>query len=103
MGVKTVIEAPAELAKAMTELYESYVKEMELDKVWNPEMEIGANFQTKKDHKIAYIESEKMANYFELSLDYKKGQVNIMQQTPQGQIQVPQEQVMWKVVGQGWK
>ncbi len=103
LGVKTVIEAPTELAKAMTELFESYVKEMELDRLWNPEMELGANFQTKKDHKIAYIESEKLANYFELSLDYKKGQVNMPQQTPQGLIQVPQEQVMWKVVGQGWK
>jgi hypothetical protein len=41
LGVKTVIEAPAELAKAMTELYESYVKEMELDKLWNPEIELG--------------------------------------------------------------
>lgn len=103
LGVKTVVEAPAELAKAMTELYEVYVKEMELDKLWNPEMELGANFQTKKEHKIAYIESEKMANYFELFLEYKKGQINVPQQTPQGLIQVPQEQVMWKVIGQGWK
>jgi ClpP class serine protease len=103
LGVKSVVDAPAELAKAMTELYESYVKEMELDKIWNPEIEIGSNFQIKKEYKIAYIESEKMANYFELSLDYKKGQVNVPQQTPQGLMQIPQEQVMWKMVGQGWK
>lgn len=103
LGVKTVVEASPELSEAMTKLFESYVKEMELDKIWNSEMELGNNFQTKKDHKIAYIESEKIANYFELSLEYKKGQVNIPQQTPQGLIQVPQEQVMWKVVGQGWK
>lgn len=103
LGVKTVVEAPAELVKTMTELLESYIKEMELDKIWNPEMELGANFQTRKDHKIAYIETEKMANYFELSLEYKKGQVNVAQQTPQGIIQVPQEQVMWKAVAQGWK
>ncbi len=103
LGVKTVAEAPTGLAKAMTELYESYAKEMELGKIWNPEMELGNNFQIKKDYKIAYIESEKSANYFELSLDFKKGQVNIVQQTPQGPIQLPQEQVMWKVVGQGWK
>jgi len=103
LGVKTVVDASEDLAKAMTELYESYVKEMELDKPWNAEMELGNNFQIKKDHKIAYIESEKTANYFELSLEYKKGQVNITQQTPQGPIQVPQEQVMWKAVGQGWK
>lgn len=99
LGVKTVIDAPEDLAKLMTELCEEYIKEMELQKLWNPEIELGNNFQTKKDYKIAYIESAKQANYFELSIDYKKGQV--MQQTPQGQI--PQEQVMWKVVGQGWK
>jgi len=103
LGVKTVVEAPADLAKVMTELYESYVKEMELDKIWNPEMELGNNLQTKKDYKIAYIESEKLANYFELSLDFKKGQINMVQQTPQGPIQVPQEQVMWKILGQGWR
>lgn len=103
LGVKTVVDAPADLAKAMTELYESYADEMELNKLWNAEMELGNNFQTKKDHKIAYIESEKIANYFELSLEYKKGQVNITQQTPQGPVQIPQEQVMWKAVGQGWK
>jgi len=103
LGVKTVVEAPADLAKVITELYESYAEEMGLGKIWNPEMELGNSFQTKKDYKIAYIESEKAANYFELSLDFKKGQVNIAQQTPQGPIQVPQEQVMWKVISQGWK
>jgi len=103
LGVKTVVDAPADLAKIMTELYEEYVKEMELDKPWNAEMELGNNFQTRKDHKIAYIESENVANYFELSLEYKKGQVNITQQTPQGPVQVPQEQVIWKPVAQGWK
>lgn len=99
LGVKTVIEASDDLAKLMTELCEEYIREMELQKLWNPEIELGNNFQIKKDYKIAYIESAKQANYFELSIDYKKGQV--MQQTPQGQI--PQEQVMWKVIDQGWK
>jgi len=103
LGVESVVDAPTDLAKTMTELYEEYVKEMELGKIWNPEMELGNNFQIKKDYKIAYIESEKSANYFEISLDFKKGQVNITQQTPQGPIQVPQEQVMWKAIGQGWK
>ena len=104
LGVKTVVEASPELTTAMSELHEEYKKEMGLgNNVWNPEMELGNNFQLKKDFKIAYIESEKLSNYFELSLEFKKGQVNVPQQTPQGPIQVPQEQVMWKVVGQGWK
>jgi len=44
-----------------------------------------------------------LSNYFELSIEYKRQQVNIAQQTPQGPIQVPQEQVAFRVVGQGWK
>ena len=103
LGLKNVVEANDSLAKAMTELYEEYKKEMELGKIWNPEMELGNNFQIKKDYKIAFIETRDLSNHFELSVDFKKGQVNAVQQTPQGPIQVPQEQVMWKVIGQGWK
>ncbi len=104
MGVKAVVDADAELAKTMTELYEEYVKEMELGKVWNPEIEIGENaMQNRKDYRIASMESADLSNNFELSIDFKKGQVNVPQQTPQGLIQVPQEQVMWKIIGQGWK
>jgi len=104
LGVKTVVEADPELTAAISDLHEEYKKEMGLGlNIWNPEMELGNNFQIKKDYKIACIESEKIENYFELSLEFKKGQVNVVQQTPQGPIQVPQEQVMWKAVGQGWK
>ena len=39
LGVESVVDAPTDLAKTMTELYEEYVKEMELGKIWNPEME----------------------------------------------------------------
>ena len=67
---------------------------MELGKNWNPEIELGNNFQIRKDYNLAQIESTEESNYFELSIDFKKGQVNIPQQTPQGIIQIPQEQVM---------
>jgi len=104
LGLKTVVYADEILAKVMTELYEEYAKEMELEKIWNPENELGINVaQTKKDYKIAFIESVQLSNYFELSLEYRRQQVNIIQQTPQGPIQIPQEQVAWRVVGQGWK
>src|SRR3989338_4095542 len=94
LGVKTVVEADPELTAAISDLHEEYKKEMGLGlNIWNPEMELGNNFQIKKDYKIACIESEKIENYFELSLEFKKGQVNVVQQTPQGPIQVPQEQV----------
>jgi len=104
LGLKTVVYADEDLSKAMTDLYEEYAKEMELGKIWNPENELGMNVsQTKKDYKIAFIESVQLSNYFELSLEYRRQQVNIVQQTPQGPIQIPQEQVAWRVVGQGWK
>jgi len=104
LGLKTVAYADENLSKLMTELYEEYAKEMELNNIWNPENELGTNVsQTKKDYKIAFIESEKFSNYYELSLEYRRQQVNIVQQTPQGPIQMPQEQVAWRVLNQGWK
>ena len=104
LGLKNVVFAEKVLSKAMTDLYEEYVKEMELGVLWNPENELGLNaMQNKKSYKIAFIESRDISNYFELTIDYKKQQVNIVQQTPQGPIQVPQEQVAFRVVGQGWK
>jgi len=104
LGLATVINANEILSKAMTDLYEEYAKEMELGKIWNPENELGINVsQTRKDYTIAFIESSRLSNYFELSLEYRRQQVNTVQQTPQGSIQVPQEQVVWRVVGQGWK
>jgi len=104
LELRTVINANENLSKAMTDLYEEYAKEMELGILWNPENELGINaVQNKKSYKIAFIESRDISNYFELTIDYKKQQVNIVQQTPQGPIQVPQEQVAFRVVGQGWK
>ncbi len=104
LGLKNVVFADENLAKTMTDLYEGYKEEMNLGKIWNPENELGPNVsQTRKDYKISFIESQKLSNYFELSLEYKRQQVNITRQTPQGPIQTPQEQVSWRVVGQGWK
>ena len=104
LGVKSVVFADQNLSEVMTELFEEYKTEMELGKIWNPENELGANtVQNRKDYKIAYIESSQLQNHFELSVEYKKQQVNTVQQTPQGPIQIPQEQVAWRIVSQGWK
>ena len=104
LGVKSVVYADESLSKAMTELFEEYVKEMELRILWNPENELGINAaQNRKDYKISFIESAELSNHFELSIEYKKQQVNVPQQTPQGLMQVLQEQVAWRIVGQGWK
>jgi len=104
LGLQTIVNADENLSKAMTDLYEEYAKEMELSKIWNPENELGINIsQTKKDYTIAFIESIQASNFFELSLEYRRQQINTVQQTPQGPVQVPQEQVAFRVVGQGWK
>ncbi|MFH1170630.1 MAG: hypothetical protein V1704_03675 [Candidatus Vogelbacteria bacterium] len=92
LGVKTVVEANESLTKAMTDLYEEYNKELDFGKMWNPENELGANaMQNKKDYKIAYIESSQLSNYYDISVEYRKQQVNNV------------EQVGFKVIGQGWK
>lgn len=104
LGLKAVTSAGDELSKAMTDLYEEYAKEMELGVLWNPENELGQNaMQNTKGYKIAFIESAEFSNFFELTLDYKKQQVHITQQTPQGPMQIPQEQVAFRAISQGWK
>lgn len=104
LGIKTVVNANSILSKAMTDLYEEYNKELEFGKIWNPENELGLNaVQNNKDYKIAFIESQQLSNYYEISADFRKQQVNVAQQTPQGPVQVPQEQVGFRIVSQGWK
>ncbi len=104
LGLKSVLYADDSLSKAMTELYEEYKKDMDLETMWNPENELGINaVQNRKQYKIAFIESAQASSHFELSIEYRKQQVNMVQQTPQGPIQVPQEQVGWRIMEQGWK
>ncbi len=104
LGLKNVVYAEENLSTAMTDLYNEYAKEMDLGILWNAENELGMNaMQNRKEYKIAYIQSSEFSNYYELTLEYKKQQINIVQQTPNGPIQVPQEQVAFRPVGQGWK
>ena len=104
LGLSFVTYADAALSKSMTELYESYQTEMELGKQWNPEMELGANVsQTKKSYQIAFIESTALSSRYEISMEFKRQQVMVAQQTPGGPVQVPQEQVGFRIVEQGWK
>jgi len=104
LKIKTVAYADSELSRMMTELFEEYKRKMEFGKLWNPEIELGENQAiNKKDYKIAFVESAQSSNRFELSIEFKKSHIAAAQQTPQGPIQIPQEQVMWRVVEQGWK
>jgi len=104
LGIKTVTDADPELANLMSNLFEEYKKEMELDVLWNPEGELGANaVANNKKYKVAIIESAMISNFYELSVEYKKQTVNMVQQTPQGPVQIPQEQVGFRITGQGWK
>lgn len=101
LGVKSVVEADAGLSRLMSDLYTEYYNEMELQKVvWNPENELGPNTsQTKKEYKVAFVESEKLSKVYKLTMDFRRQQAMVQQ----GAIQVPQEQIATRVVEQGWK
>ncbi len=105
LGLKTVKSADDTLAKLMTELYEEYQKEMGLGiNVWNAENELGLNnSQITKQYNVAFMESVGLSNHFGLGIEFKRHQAMMTQQTPQGPIQIPQEQVAFRVVEQGWR
>ena len=104
LKLNTVKEADESLTKAMVGLYEEYNKDLDFGKIWNPEAELGTNaVQNKKNYKIAFIESTQISSYYDISVEFRKQQVNMVQQTPQGPIQIPQEQVGFKVIEQGWR
>lgn len=101
LGIKSVVFADQELSDLMTEVYEEYEKETNMRSAWSPETELSrGSLQT---YKLAFVESDEVSNHFEINMEIKKVQQNIPQQTPQGIIQIPQEQIVWRVVGQGWK
>lgn len=101
LGIKSVIFADKELSDLMTEIYEEYEKEMNMRSIWNPEAEFAKG--QNREYKIAFVESAEAGNHFGINIEFKKVQQNIPQQTPAGIIQIPQEQIVWRMVGQGWK
>ncbi|MDP1845846.1 MAG: hypothetical protein Q8L09_03795 [Candidatus Moranbacteria bacterium] len=104
LGIKSVVFADKELSDLMSELYEEYKQEMKMTEIWNPETELGENqVMNKKVYKIAYVENAEISNYFEVNMEFKKVQQNVAQQTTIGPINIPQEQIVWRMIGQGWK
>jgi len=103
LGIKSVVEADKELSDLMTEVYEQYNKEMLMTEMWNPENEIEGKPENRKEYKIAFVESVEISNYFGINMELKKVQQNFPQQTQVGIINIPQEQIIWRAIGQGWK
>jgi hypothetical protein len=101
LGIKTVVYADKELSDLMTEIYEEYEKEMNMKSVWNPEAEFAKG--EKQNYKIAYVESAEISTRFEINMAFKKIEQNVPQQTPHGAINIPQQQIVWRIVKQGWK
>lgn len=100
LGVKSVVDASPDLATAMHELYEAYQEEVGLGiGVWNPELELGAVSQAKKSYPVAIIESAGSSSRYEVVIDFRRQQV----MAQQGPMQVPPEQVAFRVVEQSWK
>lgn len=105
IGIKSVSEAGDDLAKAITDLYENYEVEVGLGiSQWNPEEELGVgNPQGQKDYTIAVIESISNSRKFHINMEFKRQVTPAVQQTPQGPIQIQQEQISFRVINQGWK
>lgn len=103
LGLKSVVYADDTLSKLMTQLYEEYAKEIELGKQWNPDDELGNNSSLKKDFKVAFVESANSYSHFGITLEFRRQQIMIQQQTPQGMMQIPQDQVGFRILTQGWK
>lgn len=104
LGIKSVSYADGEIVEILTSLYESYRDDMGLHKQWNPEAELGEHREErKKEYKIACIEGVDHSSSFEIRMEFKKSKQAIPQKTPQGVINIQQEQVAFRPVGQGWK
>jgi hypothetical protein len=104
LNIKSVVFADKELSDLMTEIYEEYRNEMKMTEAWNPEVEMGGNDPvSRKSYKIAFVDSEMESDFFEVGLEFKKNQQPIAQQTPAGIVTINQEQIVWRMVGQGWK
>jgi len=103
LGIKTVVYADEKLSEIMTSLYESYAEEAQINKAWNPEIEIEGKDVQNKDYKIAFVESVEVQNHFSLGVELKKVKRPTPLQTPQGPISIDQEQIVWRMTGQGWR
>jgi len=105
LGVKSVVDADAELSQLMSDLYAKYGEEMELqNNIWNPQNELGINnSQNIKKYTIASLESVILQKNFVITMEFRRQQMMVNQQTPQGPVQIPQEQVTMKALEQGWK
>lgn len=101
LNVKSIVYADTDLSGLMSGLYSEYATEMELQNViWNPENEIGMNAsQNKKEYKVAFVESIVLSRAYKLTMEFRRQQVMVQQ----GNMQVPQDQVAMRIVGQGWK
>jgi hypothetical protein len=102
LGLKTIEDADSEMSQLMSDLYLEYVKEMELQNTaWNSENELGVNNnQNKKIYTIALIESIVLQKKCTITMEFRLQQVMVQQ--PNG-MQIPQDQVVMRVIGQGWK
>lgn len=101
LGIKTVVDADRDLSDLMTDIYEDYEQEMGMRKIWNPDLEFSKG--EVQPYKVAYVESTEVVNFFEVVLEFKKIQQNIPQQTPVGMIPIVQDQVVMRMIDQGWK
>ncbi len=103
LGLSTITDAESAVADALSRIYETYDADMRLTEPWNPEVEIDGRSENRRDYAIAFVESADMSQHFGLSMEFRRLQQLVPQQTPSGVVNVQQEQIVWRVTGQGWR
>lgn len=103
LGIASVVFADNALSEALSSLYETYRDETHMTEMWNPETEIEGRSENRKEYAIAFVETVSSGSVFHLGIEFKRIQQMVPQQVSGGVVNIPQEQVVWRVVGQGWR
>ena len=77
---------------------------MKTGEQWRLAVELGrGRGQNEKAYVIAFVESADRSSRFDLHVEFRRQQMQMTQQTPQGPVQLQQEKVIWRIVKQGWE
>ena len=103
IGIKTVTTPSEEEAKWMRDAYEKLTTYMKLGTGFNPETELGVESRILIESSNAIIQSSSLKSEFLTKAEITRVQIPVVQNTPNGQIQVLQNQVNLKINSQQWK
>lgn len=103
IGIKTVNQPNEQEATWMRDAYEKLTQDMKLGITFNPENELGAENRKVVESPNAILQSESLKSEFLTQAEITRVQIPIIQNTANGQIQVLQDQINLRIIGQSWK